>query len=275
MKEKNILEKIKESTKYIKKRTKLNPKVAIICGSGLSDIKDVIKQEKVIPYSQIPYFKQSTVEGHTGELITGKIQSTDVILLNGRIHYYEGYSMQDIAYTIRVMKTLGIKNLIITCAVGAVNQKYNVGDIVIIKDHINFMGNNPLIGKHYNEFGDRFPDMTNIYDKNLIKQILKFAKSNKIKIYEGVYFAVSGPSYETPAEINTYRQLGGDVVGMSLIPEAIVANQMDMKITALTYISNKASGLSKNSLNHEEVLQAGKKATVSIKKIITNFVKEL
>lgn len=275
MKEKNILEKIKESTKYIKKRIKLNPKVAIICGSGLSDIKDVIKQEKVIPYLQIPYFKQSTVEGHTGELITGKIQSTDVVLLNGRIHYYEGYSMQDIAYTIRVMKSLGIESLIITCAVGAVNQKYNVGDIVIIKDHINFMGNNPLIGKHYNEFGDRFPDMTNIYDKNIIKQILKFAKSNKIKIYEGVYFAVSGPSYETPAEINAYRKLGGDVVGMSLVPEAIVANQMDMKITALTYISNKASGLSKNSLNHEEVLQAGKKATVSIKKIITNFVKEL
>ena len=275
MKEKNILEKIKESTKYIKKRTKLNPKIAIICGSGLSNIKDVMKQEKVIPYSQIPYFKKSTVEGHIGELIIGKIQSTDVILLNGRVHYYEGYSMQDIAYTIRVMKSLGIENLVVTCAVGAINKKYDLGDIVIIKDHINFMCDNPLIGKHYNEFGDRFPDMTKIYDKNLIKKILKFVKSNKMKVYEGVYFAVSGPSYETPAEINAYRKLGGDVVGMSLVPEAIVANQMNMKVTALTYVSNKASGLSKKILTHNEVLQAGKKAAVSIKKIITNFVKEL
>ena len=150
-----------------------------------------------------------------------------------------------------------------------------MGDIVVIKDHINFMGNNPLIGKHYDEFGDRFPDMTNIYDNNAINKILKKAKSKKIKAYKGVYFAVSGPSYETPAEINAYRKLGGDVVGMSLVPEAIVANQMGIKVSALTYVSNKASGLSKKSLTHEEVLQAGKKAAVSMEKIITSFVKEL
>ena len=173
------------------------------------------------------------------------------------------------------MKVLGIENLIITCAVGAINKKYNMGDIVVIKDHINFMGNNPLIGKHYNEFGDRFPDMTNIYDKNGIDKILKIAKNNKVTVHKGVYFAVSGPSYETPAEINAYRKLGGDVVGMSLVPEAIVANQMKMKVSALKYVSNKASGLSKNSLTHKEVLQAGKKAAVSMEKIITNFVKEL
>ena len=137
------------------------------------------------------------------------------------------------------------------------------------------MGNNPLIGKHYDEFGDRFPDMTNIYDNNAINKILKTAKSKKIKVHKGVYFAVSGPSYETPAEINAYRKLGGDVVGMSLVPEAIVANQMNIKTAALTYVSNKASGISKNTLTHEEVLQTGKKATVAIEKIITNFVKDL
>ena len=275
MKEKNILEKIKESKKYIKGKIKLNPKTAIICGSGLSNIKDTIKQETVIPYSKIPYFKQSTVEGHTGELVIGKLNSKDVMLMNGRFHYYEGYSMQEISYPIRVMKSLGIENLIITCAVGAINKKYNVGDIVVIKDHINFMCDNPLIGKHYDEFGKRFPDMTNIYNKNIIKQMLKIAKNNKIKIHEGVYFAVSGPSYETPAEINSYKKLGGDVVGMSLVPESIVANQMNMKVTALTYISNKASGLTKKSLTHSEVLQTGKTAAVAMEKIIKNIVKEL
>ena len=152
--------------------------------------------------------------------------------------------------------------------------RYNIGDIVVIKDHINFMCDNPLIGKHYNEFGNRFPDMTNIYDKDKIKQISKFARNNNIKIHEGIYFAVSGPSYETPAEINAYGKLGGDVLGMSLVPESIVANQMSMKVVALTYISNKASGLSKNNLTHKEVLQAGKKAAVSLEKIIKNFVKE-
>ena len=275
MKEKDILERIRESIKHIRKKIKSNPKVAIICGSGLSNIKNIIKQEKIIPYSQIPYFKQSTVEGHNGQLVFGKLNSIDIMLMNGRLHYYEGYSMQEITYPIRVMKSLGVENLIITCAVGAINQKYNVGDIVVIKDHINFMCNNPLIGKHYNEFGCRFPDMTDIYNKDVRKQILKIAKTNKIKIREGVYFAVAGPSYETPAEINAYRKLGGDVVGMSLVPESIVANQMKIKTTALTYVSNKASGISKNSLTHKEVLQEGKKAAITIEKIITNFVKEL
>lgn len=274
MKENNVLEKITESIKYIRKKIKSNPKVAIICGSGLSNIKDITKQEKIISYSQIPYFKQSTVEGHNGQLIFGKLNSIDVILMSGRLHYYEGYSMQEITYPIRIMKALGVENLIITCAVGAINQRYNVGDIVVIKDHINFMGNNPLIGKHYNEFGNRFPDMSDIYDKDIRKHILKVAKTNKIKVREGIYFAVSGPSYETPAEVKAYRRLGGDVVGMSLIPEAIVANQMNIKTAALTYVSNKASGISKNTLTHEEVLQAGKKATVAIEKIITNFVKD-
>lgn len=274
MKEKDILQKIKESKKYIESKSKISPKTAIICGSGLSNIKDIIEQQKIIPYSKIPYFKQSTVEGHAGELVLGKIKSADVALLNGRVHYYEGYTMQDISYPVRVMKSLGVENIIITCAVGAINRKYNMGDIVVIKDHINFMCDNPLIGKHYSMFGDRFPDMTNIYDKNIIKQILKSAEKNKIKIHEGIYFAVSGPSYETPAEINAYGKLGGDVVGMSLVPESIVANQMNMKVTALTYVSNKASGLSKNSLTHKEVLLAGKKAAIAIEKILKNFVKE-
>lgn len=274
MKEKDILERIKESTKYVNKKIKSNPKIAVICGSGLSNITEIIKQEKIIPYLEIPYFKQSTVEGHNGQFIFGKFNSTDILLMSGRLHYYEGYTMQEITYPIRVMKSLGVEFLIITCAVGAINPKYNPGDIVVIKDHINFMCNNPLIGKHYNEFGNRFPDMTNIYNKDIRKQILKIARNNKIKAHEGIYFAVSGPSYETPAEINAYRKLGGDVVGMSLVPESIVANQMNIKVIALTYVSNKGSGLSNKSLTHSEVLQIGKKSAISIEKIIKSFVKE-
>ena len=183
--------------------------------------------------------------------------------------------MQEITYPIRVLKSLGIEILIITCAVGSINKKYGLGDIVLIKDHINFMCNNPLIGKHYKEFGNRFPDMTNVYDNNIRRQVLTIARKNKITIREGVYFAVSGPSYETPAEILSYGKLGGDVVGMSLVPEAIVANQIGIKMAALTYVSNKASGLSKKSLTHEEVLYIGKKVAISMEKIIKFFVKGL
>lgn len=270
-----LLNQLQKTKNFIRKKIKTNPKIALILGSGLGNIQNQLKNSISIPYNKIPYFKQSTVKGHNGKLVFGKFNSIDIMVMSGRFHYYEGYSMQDITYPIRLMKLLGIEKLIITCAVGAINKKYNLGDIVVIKDHINFMGDNPLIGKHYDEFGDRFPDMTNIYDNNAINKILKVAKSKKIKVHKGVYFAVSGPSYETPAEINAYGKLGGDVVGMSLVPEAIVANQMGIKVSALTYASNKASGLSKKSLTHEEVLQAGKKAAVSMEKIITSFVKEL
>lgn len=273
MKEKNIIDKIKESKKYIQGKIKSNPKIAIVCGSGLSNIKNMVNIETVIAYSKIPYFKQSTVEGHVGELVVGKINSEDVILLNGRLHYYEGYSMQEVSYPIRVMKSLGIEKVIITCAVGAINKKYDLGDIVVIKDHVNFMFDNPLIGKHYSEFLTRFPDMTNVYNKEIIKKISNFAKRNKIKIQQGIYLAVSGPAYETPAEICAYKKLGADVIGMSLVPESIVANQMNMEIVALTYVSNKASGLSKNNLTHKEVLKSGQKVVISLEKIIKKLVR--
>jgi len=275
MNNKILTDKIKESRKYIKNRLKFCPKTALIVGSGLSNIKHTLKDQISIPYSQIPNFKTSTVEGHIGELVIGKMNNVDVFLLNGRIHYYEGYTMQEVSYPVRVMKSLGVENLVITCAVGAVNKRYKPGDVVVIKDHINFSGSNPLIGKHFKEFGARFPDMTEIYDKSFRSFVIKTAKNKKIKLYEGIYFAVSGPSYETPAEISAYSKLGADVVGMSLVGESIVAKQVGMKILALTYVSNKASGLSKNILSHKEVLEAGEKASVSIEKIVKDFVRIL
>jgi len=263
-----LLKQLQKTKNFLNKKTKSKPKTAIILGSGLSGIQNKLKNSIAIPYSKIPYFKQSTVEGHNGQMVFGKLNSTDVMLMSGRLHYYEGYSMQDIIYPIRLMKILGIENLIITCAVGAINKSYNTGDIVMIKDHINFLGN-PLIGKHYQQFGNRFPDLTNVYDKNLRKTAKQQATKNKIKIKEGVYFAVTGPSYETPAEIKAFRKLGGDVVGMSLVTESITAAQMGIKVLALTYVSNKAAGITAQKLSHNEVLALGKKAATSLEKIIT------
>lgn len=275
MKSPDIISQLKKTKSYIFKNIKTKPKVAVLTGSGLSDIKDLIKNQKTISYSKIPYFRQTTVAGHKGELVFGKIDNTDVILLNGRFHYYEGNTMQDITYPVRVLKELGINTIIITCAVGAINKKYSVGDIVAIKDHINFMVDNPLIGKHFEVFGDRFPDISNVYDTNLINQIKKTAASNKIKLHTGVYFAVKGPSYETASEISVFRNLGADVVGMSLVPEVIVAGQMNMKVLALTYVANKATGISKQKITHEEVLNIGKKTGIKIAKLIKAVIKDI
>ena len=261
-----LLKQLQKTKSFIDKKIKAKPKIAIILGSGLSNIQNKITNAISIPYGKSPYFKQSTVEGHNGQMVFGKLNSTDVMLMSGRLHYYEGYSMQDITYPVRLMKILGIENLIITCAVGAINKSYNTGDIVMIKDHINFLGN-PLMGKHYPQFGNRFPDLTNVYDKNLRKIAKQQATKNKIK--EGVYFAVTGPSYETSAEIKAFRKLGGDVVGMSLVTESITAAQMGIKVLALTYVSNKAAGITTQKLSHKEVLALGKKAATSLEKIIT------
>lgn len=269
-----LLNKLQKTTKFIKNKIKTTPKIAIILGSGLSNIQNQLKNSIVIPYGKIPYFKESTVEGHNGQLIFGKLNKTDVMLMSGRLHFYEGYTMQDITYPIRLMKCLGIEYLIITCAVGSLNKKYNVGDVVMIKDHINFLGN-PLIGKHYNQFGNRFPDSSNIYDKNLRKTVKQISIKNKIKVHEGVYFAVTGPSYETPSEVKAFQKLGGDVVGMSLVPESITASQMDIKILALTYVSNKAAGISSKILTHNEVLSLGKKASVCLEKIISSVTEKI
>ena len=269
-----LLNQLQRTKNFIRNKIKINPKIAVILGSGLSNIQNQLKNSVCIPYGKIPYFKQSTVEGHNGQLIFGKLNSTDIMLMSGRLHYYEGYTMHDITYPVRLMKVLGIEYLIITCAVGALNKKYNVGDIVMIKDHINFLGN-PLIGKHYNQFGNRFPDSSNIYDKNLRKTVKRFSVKNKMKIYEGVYFAVTGPSYETSSEVKAFQKLGGDVVGMSLIPESITASQMNIKTLALTYVSNKAAGISSKILSHDEVLMLGKKASACLEKIITAVIGEI
>lgn len=267
----SILKKVKETKKSLSLKN-FKPEFAIVAGSGLDSIKNNFNIIKSIKYSKIPNFLNTTTAGHCGELNFCSYKGIDFLLLNGRAHYYEGHLPQEVVYPIRVLKTLGVKKLILTAAVGAINKEYLPGDLVLLTDHINFTGNNPLIGQNEKEFGERFPDMSEIYDKKLRKISQNVAKKNKIKLHEGVYFCVSGPSYETPAEIKAFRKLGGDVIGMSVVYEAIAASHMKMKILGLTYVSNMAAGINKKNLSHNEVLKTGSKTISDFVRIIKDVM---
>jgi purine-nucleoside phosphorylase len=270
-----FIQKLDETKNYISKKIKIKPRAGIIAGSGLGCLRDNIKNPVTIKYSDIPHFPKSGVAGHSGELVAGLLSGVPVVILNGRVHYYEGYMMEDAVYGVAALKWLGVSTVIVTAAVGAINKKYSVGDIVILKDHINFTGENPLRGLYSKELGERFPDISNVYDGAYRREALKAAKRNKITVHEGVYFGVQGPSYETPAEIRAFRKLGGDVVGMSVVSEVIMAGELNMKTIGLAYAANKASGVSSKRLKHEDVLKAGEKASRNIAKIIGELVTKL
>ena len=230
------------------------PEIGIVLGSGLGELADKYC-EYAIPYSHIPNFPQSNIEGHKGQLVFANIEGRSVVMMQGRIHYYEGFSMEQITFPVKIMKELGVKTVILTNAAGAVNKSFRPGDLMLITDHINFMGENPLRGKNDEHFGVRFPDMSEVYNKNLIKIVDAAARHLRIDIKHGVYFASSGPSYETPAEINMARTLGADAAGMSTVPEAIVANYCGMNVIGISCISNYASGVSSKKLTHQEVIR--------------------
>lgn len=272
---KDILKSIQETKKAVLRVPGFNPVTGIIAGSGLGNLKNRFKIIKSINYSDIPNFSKTTVEGHSGELVLCEYKKQHMLVFNGRFHFYEGHPAQDTVYPVRFMRTAGVKNLIITAATGGVNKKYSPGDIVILKDHINLTGHNPLRGMHHKEFGDRFPDMCNIYDAKLRKKALSISKKYKIKAYEGVYLGVMGPSYETPAEIKAFGKLGADIVGMSVVFEAIAAAQMGMNILGLAYVSNMAAGLCGKNLDHNEVLEAGKNVNANMTKIIKEVLEHI
>lgn len=231
------------------------PEIGIILGSGLGELADKY-QEFAIPYRQIPRFPRlSSVEGHKGQLVFANIAGRRVVMMQGRMHYYEGYSMEQITYPIKVMKELGVKTVILTNAAGIVNKSFRPGDLMVITDHINFMGTNPLIGRNDERYGTRFPDMSEVYDKNLIKIVDAAGRLLNINLRHGIYLATTGPSYETPAEINMARTLGADACGMSTVPEAIVANYCGMGVIGLSCLTNYASGVSDKKLNHKEVIE--------------------
>lgn len=269
------MEKIKETLDYINSKTNnLNIDVAIILGSGLGCFCDDLEGIK-IKYSDIPHFGSSDVKGHKGELLFCEIEGKNCAIMQGRFHFYEGNSMQTATYPIKIFKKLGVQTLFITNAAGATHKKLNIGDIMLINDHINFMGTNPLIGKNDDTLGERFPDMSNCYTKDLQILAKSCAKELNIDLKEGIYLATTGPSYETRAEVKMFNMLGADVVGMSSVPEAIVSNYLKMNTVAFSTITNHATGVSDSKLSHQEVLDVGKIAGEKLSKLIKLMIKNV
>lgn len=288
----NLKNRAEISADFIRNWMGVKPDTAIILGSGLSGFENNFKNKREINYSDIPEFPVSTAPGHKGKLILCKREdkagnddaSNDdadsyeagryILIMSGRFHHYEGYSLQEITIPIRVMAILGIKRLIITNASGAVNENFKAGDLMLIEDHINLSGDNPLIGPNFDELGPRFPDMTYTYSPKLIKKIKEKAEKKGILIRQGVYAFMTGPSYETPAEVRMIRTLGADCVGMSSVPEAIVAGHSGMEIVGISCITNMASGILDKPLSGDEVIEAGKRAMLSFSEIIFIAINE-
>jgi len=264
--------KVREAAKYIQEKTIKKPSIAIILGSGLGKISQNLEEALSIPYSDIPNFPSSTAPGHKGELMIGSLKGKDTLLMNGRFHYYEGYTMKEVTFPIRVMQELGIENLILTNAAGTLNPDFEVGVPCIITDHINFFGDNPLVGPNFDDWGPRFPDMTEVYSKSLVQEVFKSAKKLNIKVYSGVYLGLSGPTFETPAEMAMMRNFGADLVGMSTVPEAIVAKHAGMEILGITAITDKAVPEQLKEVSAEEVLKIAEKTGQSIADIIMDLI---
>lgn len=249
------------------------PETAIILGSGLGVLKEEIEEKIVLKYKDIPNFPISTVQGHAGELIIGKLSGKEIIAMNGRFHYYEGYDIKQTVFPIRVFALLGIKNIILTNAAGGINLDYKPGDFMVINDHLSFFAESVLRGKNEDEFGVRFPDMSDVYDKEEIKRMKEIIKKHTGTAIEGVYAYMKGPCFETPAEIKALRTLGADAVGMSTVPEAIVAKHSGIKVVAVSCITNMAAGVTNNKLSHEEVKETADRVKNQFKEIIKDYLK--
>lgn len=266
---------IEETLDYINEYTdNFEPEIGIVLGSGLGDLADKYC-DIAIPYSNIPHFAKSTVQGHKGQLVFADINGRKVVMMQGRNHFYEGHSMSDVTYPIKVIKKLGVKTLILTNAAGAVNKSFRPADLMVITDHINFMGTNPLIGRNDENFGVRFPDMSEVYSKNLIKIVDAAGRLLKLDLKHGVYMATTGPSYETPAEIRMARFMGADAIGMSTVPEAIVANYCGIEVIGISCISNYATGVSTKKLSHEEVIETTDKVKAKFKELVLLLLKNI
>ena len=251
----NLSTRIRNAVEYIRGRTAAEPSMGLILGSGLGDFADTLEDRLVIPFTDIPDFPAATVPGHVGAFVFGTKHGKSVVCLQGRLHYYEGHPMSLLSMPVRIMAKLGVKTLLLTNAAGGVNPSYRPGDLMLITDHINYSGMNPLIGVHEEEFGPRFPDVTDLYSSGLRLKIKLAAVEAGINLRQGVYMMFSGPNYETPAEIRMARILGADAVGMSTVPEALVAAQCGLRVLGVSCITNLAAGVSPNKLSHQEVME--------------------
>jgi purine-nucleoside phosphorylase len=265
----------KEAVAYIEPKLTEKPTIGLVLGSGLGVLADEIENPVVIPYSEIPGFSSSTVVGHKGQLVIGKLEGKQVVAMQGRFHYYEGHSLDAVVFPIRVMKLLGVETIVVTNAAGGINESYRPGDLMLIRDHINMTFRNPLIGPNDESFGVRFPDMSEAYSKQLRALAKEVAQEQGIELQEGVYVGLLGPSYETPAEIRMLRILGGDAVGMSTVPEVIVARHMNMKVLGISCISNMAAGILEQPLSHEEVMETTEKVKTQFLTLVHGIVAKL
>ena len=266
---------ILEAKEYITKMINVKPELGLILGSGLGDLADEIKNPFTIPYADIPNFPISTVAGHAGELIIGALEGKIVMAMKGRFHYYEGYSIQDIILPVRVMKTLGVKTLIVTNACGGMNPDFHAGDLMLITDHINFMWSNPLIGPNLDEFGSRFPDISRAYTKELLDLGKQVASNLGIEVRSGVYCGISGPSFMTRSELRMLRQWGADAVGMSTIPEVIAAAHMSMDVLGVSCVTDMAIADELEPINHNIVMNMANQAKPKFTKLLKGIIKEM
>jgi purine nucleoside phosphorylase I, inosine and guanosine-specific len=267
-----LYERAEHAARIIRSRTTETPRIAIILGSGLGAFADDFEDAVCIPYQDITGFPRSTAEGHAGQLVIGKIDQVPLMAMQGRVHFYEGYSLEEVTFPIRVFKLLGIKTLILTNASGGVNVQFTQGALMIISDHLNFLGDNPLRGPNDERFGPRFPDMTTVYSPELQQMVIDEAKSLNIEVRRGIYAALAGPSYETPAEIHLMRTLGADAVGMSTVPEAIVARHMDVEVLGISCITNMAAGISDEPINHDDVMATGNRVRTTFTQLLRKVV---
>lgn len=271
----DIFSRVQQTASYIRVYVKSSPKVGIILGSGLGGLTDIIEKTSTLHYSDIPHFPVSTVKGHGGELIFGRIGGTEVVLMCGRFHYYEGHSMQAVTFPIRVMKAMGVETLIVSNAAGGMNRDFRIGDLMIISDHINLFPEHPLRGPNDDRLGTRFPDMSHPYDEGLIEKVREIAREQQVEVKMGVYVGLQGPTFETPAEYRWLHTIGGDAVGMSTVPEVIVARHAGMRVFAMSVITDIGISDTPVVITHDEVLEAANAAAPKMAGIVAALVKTL
>jgi purine-nucleoside phosphorylase len=267
--------KVMETVSYLNEKISYRPKVSIILGSGLGDLVDYIEDKVELDYEDIPNFPVSTVEGHAGKLVFGKIGGVEVLAMKGRFHFYEGYDMKEVTYPVYVMKQFGIENIIVSNAAGGANKTFKPGTLMLITDHINSFGTNPLIGRNDKRFGPRFPDMSETYTKRLQELAKKIAEDHGIEYREGVYLGTTGPTYETAAEVRAFTNMGADAIGMSTVPEVIIANYLGMDILGISCITNMATGIAKEAHSHESVVEIAQRTGKDFCRWIAETIKEM
>jgi len=268
----SLYERAEHATRIIRSRISVEPRIALVLGSGLGGFADDFDEAVAIPYEDIPGFVRSTAQGHAGRLVIGKVDSIPVVAMQGRVHYYEGYSLEEVTFPVRVFNLLGIKTLVLTNAAGGINVQLTQGALMMISDHVNLMGVNPLRGPNDERFGPRFPDMSAVYSPELQELVIEEARAINVEVRRGVYGALSGPSYETPAEIHMLRNLGADAVGMSTVPEAIVARHMGIEVLGISCITNMAAGISDAPINHEEVMATGVRVRATFTELLQRVI---